>query len=98
PATGYLAWLDALAVGLAAWELGAGRAVPGAAVSAGAGVTWHAAVGDPVTAGAPLLTLHADDPGRFAGALARLDGAYEIAAERPAALPPADRVLGRVGG
>ncbi|MFT3663151.1 MAG: thymidine phosphorylase [Gordonia sp. (in: high G+C Gram-positive bacteria)] len=96
--SGRLVRLDALAVGLAAWELGAGRSTPGASVSAGAGVTWHASVGDPVAAGAPLLTLHADDPERFAAALARLADACEVTAEPSARVsPPVDRVLGRIG-
>jgi len=93
-ASGYLAGLDALAVGHAAWELGAGRAVPGEAVSPVAGVTWHAGVGDRVHAGAPLLTLHTDHPERFERALARLDGAVTITVERPQV--PGSRVLGRV--
>ncbi|WP_448223044.1 thymidine phosphorylase [Gordonia iterans] len=96
PESGFLARLDALAVGLAAWELGAGRSAPGAAVSAGAGLTWYAAVGEPVVVGAPLLTLHADDPARFDAALARLEGAYEVTATAPTDVPPLDRVLGRV--
>ena len=73
--------LDALAVGLAAWRLGAGRARPGDAVQAGAGVEIHARPGDRVTAGTPLLTLHSDDAWRFARAREALDGAYAIGAE-----------------
>ena len=49
PSTGVLTRLDAMAVGLAAWRLGAGRATQGAAVQAGAGVEWHARPGDPAT-------------------------------------------------
>jgi len=64
-ADGYLAGMDAMAVGLAAWRLGAGRAVQGEQVQAAAGVTWHAGVGDRVAAGAPLFTLHTDTPERM---------------------------------
>ncbi|MQS08988.1 thymidine phosphorylase [Streptomyces alkaliphilus] len=74
PTTGTLVGLDAYAVGLAAWRLGAGRARKEDAVQAGAGVQWHARPGDRVTAGAPLLTLHTDTPERFAGALEALEG------------------------
>lgn len=95
PASGYLTRLDALAVGLAAWELGAGRSVPGASVSAGAGVTWHAGLGDPVVAGEPLLTLHTDDPHRMDAALARLVGCCDIDEFEPDR--PVSRVLGRIG-
>ena len=66
--------LDALAVGVAAWRLGAGRARKEDPVSAGAGVVMFAKPGDAVRAGEPLLELHADDPARFARALEALDG------------------------
>ena len=64
-ADGYLTGMDAMAVGLAAWRLGAGRAVQGDPVQAAAGVTWHAGVGDQVRAGQPLFTLHTDTPERI---------------------------------
>ena len=55
---GVLADLDALAVGRAVRALGGGRAAKGDAVDLGVGVTLAAKVGDPVAAGAPLLTIH----------------------------------------
>jgi thymidine phosphorylase len=85
PSDGVLARLDAFAVGVAAWRLGAGRARAGDAVQAGAGVELHAKPGDSVRAGEPLLTLHTDEPARFERALAALDGAYDIGTEAPAA-------------
>jgi len=78
PASGVLTRLDAMAVGVAAWRLGAGRARQGDAVQAGAGVEWHARPGDSVTQGQPLLTLHTDEPGRFERALASLEGGYDV--------------------
>ena len=51
PATGTLTRLDAMAVGLAAWRLGAGRARKEDPVQAGAGVVWHARPGDRVSRG-----------------------------------------------
>jgi len=78
PASGILTRLDAMAVGLAAWRLGAGRARKEDPVQAGAGVVWHKVPGDPVSAGEPLLTLHTDTPERFDRALSALDGGYEI--------------------
>ncbi|MGH3454371.1 MAG: thymidine phosphorylase [Nocardioidaceae bacterium] len=98
PSDGVLLSLDAFAVGVAAWRLGAGRARQGDAVQAGAGVEWHAKPGDTIRAGEPLLTLHSDDPDRFERALAALDGGYAIATDRPApVLPPRDIVLDRIG-
>jgi thymidine phosphorylase len=94
---GWLARLDARAVGIAAWRLGAGRARKEYPVSAGAGVRLHAKPGDRVRRGDRLLTLYADDPARFAAALAALEGGYEIV-PRGEALPPAEPlVLDRVG-
>jgi thymidine phosphorylase len=89
PADGVLVRLDALAVGTAAWRLGAGRARKEDPVQAGAGVELHAKPGAAVRAGEPLLTLHTDTPDRFEAALRDLDGGYEIASEesRPAARP-----------
>jgi thymidine phosphorylase len=77
-ASGTLTRLDAMAVGLAAWRLGAGRARKEDPVQAGAGVVWHARPGDLVTAGEPLFTLLTDEPDRFDRALASLDGGYDI--------------------
>ncbi|MCL8025216.1 thymidine phosphorylase [Nocardioides bruguierae] len=80
PSDGVLARLDAMAVGLAAWRLGAGRARQEDPVQAGAGVRWHARPGDVVTAGQPLFTLLTDTPERFDRALASLEGGWEVAA------------------
>jgi thymidine phosphorylase len=92
PATGVLTRLDALAVGVAAWRLGAGRARKEDAVSAGAGVVMFAKPGDAVHEGQPLLELHTDDPSRFERALAALDGGYDIGASYTAGPLLLDRV------
>jgi thymidine phosphorylase len=94
--SGVLSRLDALAVGLAAWRLGAGRARKEDPVSAGAGIEMHAKPGDLVVAGAPLVTLHTDDAERFARALTDLEDGVEIADEgtRVDRLP---LVLDRIG-
>ena len=78
PASGTLTRLDAMAVGLAAWRLGAGRARKEDAVQAGAGVVWHARPGDVVREGEPLFTLLTDEPDRFGRALEALEGGYDV--------------------
>ena len=83
PASGVLRSLDAYAVGVAAWRLGAGRARKEDPVQAGAGVEMHAKPGDSVTTGQPLLTLHTDTPERFDRAVASLEGAWTIGEDRP---------------
>ena len=94
--SGRVVRVDALAVGVAAWRLGAGRARKEDAVSFGAGVQMHAKPGDIVTAGSPLFTLHADDEARFDRALDALTGAVDIAAFDAAWSKPA-LLLERVG-
>ncbi len=96
PSSGVLTRLDAMAVGMAAWRLGAGRARKEDPVQAGAGVVWHARPGDAVTSGDPLFTLLTDEPERFDRALASLDGGYDI---EPAgtAFSASPIVLDRVG-
>ncbi len=86
PASGVLSRLDAYAVGVAAWRLGAGRARKEDPVSAAAGVILHAKPGDTVREGRPLLTLHADSADRFDRALEALNDGYEIGGEPN--LPP----------
>lgn len=85
--SGTMGDIDAMAVGLAAWRLGAGRSRPGDAVQYGAGVRIHRRPGEPVAAGAPLFTLYTDTPERFAAALAELDRGYSVGD------PPAPRPL-----
>ncbi|MFI8854645.1 thymidine phosphorylase [Streptomyces sp. NPDC053499] len=95
PASGVLTRLDAYAVGLAAWRLGAGRARKEDPVQAGAGVELHARVGDHITAGAPLLTLHTDTPEAFAYAEQALTDAWDIT-DSPS-YEPTPLILDRIG-
>ena len=86
-ASGWLGRLDALAVGTAAWRLGAGRARKSDPVSAGAGVICLAKPGDRVERGQPLLELRTDEAARFGRAIEALGGGVEIGEEPPAARP-----------
>ena len=95
PAGGTLTRLDAMAVGLAAWRLGAGRARKEDPVQAGAGVVWHARPGDEVAEGQPLFTLLTDEPERFDRALASLEGGYDIG--DGSGYTPGEIVLDRIG-
>ncbi|MFB7797194.1 thymidine phosphorylase [Isoptericola sp. NPDC056134] len=94
--SGVLTRLDAYAVGIAAWRLGAGRSRREDPVQAGAGVELHAKPGDEVAAGQPLLTLHTDTPERFDRARAALEGQWAVddAASGDAARP---LLLDRIG-
>ena len=92
-ASGWLRRLDALAVGRAAWLLGAGRARKEDSVSAAAGVICLAKPGDRVEAGQALLELRSDDAARFGPASEALAGAIEIG---PEPLPAQPLVIERI--
>ena len=94
PRSGWLSRLDALAVGTAAWRLGAGRARKEDAVDPAAGVVLGAGLGERVETGQPLLVLHASSAGRLADGRAALVGAYDIT-DSPVATTPL--VLEKVG-
>ena len=83
PASGVLASLDAYAVGVAAWRLGAGRARKEDPVQAAAGILCLAKPGDSVTEGEPLLELHTDTSEAVPAALAALEGGFTVASEAP---------------
>lgn len=85
--SGVVASMDALAVGVAAWRLGAGRSRQGEVVQAGAGVEIHAKPGDQISKGSPLFTLHTETPERFAYALEALQDGWSIGEKASATLP-----------
>jgi thymidine phosphorylase len=84
---GTMGAIDAMAVGLTAWRLGAGRSRPGEDVQSGAGVRIHRRPGEPVAPGEPLFTLYTDTPERFGAALAELDGAFSVGDAAPVRRP-----------
>ena len=92
-ADGFVQRVDARAVGVGAWRLGAGRARPGDPVDHAAGVEVLVRPGDRVRAGDPLFVAGCDVPGRMVRGLESLGAAVEIGAEPPAPRPlVADRV------
>ena len=94
PRSGTMGDIDAMAVGLTVWRLGAGRARPGERVQSGAGVRIHRKPGEPVVAGEPLFTLSTDTPERVPTALAELDGGWSIADVAPPVRP---LIIDRIG-
>ncbi|KMO77137.1 thymidine phosphorylase [Mycolicibacterium chubuense] len=87
PRGGTMGDIDAMAVGLAVWRLGAGRSAPGERVQFGAGMRIHRRPGEPVAAGEALFTLYTDTPERFASALSELDGAWSVGDQAPPTRP-----------
>jgi thymidine phosphorylase len=87
PRGGTMETIDAMAVGLAVWRLGAGRSVPGERVQSGAGLRIHRRPGEPVSAGEPLFTLYTETPERFEAAIAELDGGFSVGDQAPPERP-----------
>ena len=84
---GVMGDIDAMAVAMAVWRLGAGRAQPGDPVQAGAGLYLHRRSGEPVAAGETLFTLYTEIPERLSSALAELDGGWSVDDAAPAQRP-----------
>jgi thymidine phosphorylase len=85
--SGTMGDIDAMAVGLAVWRLGAGRSRPGELVQPGAGIRIHRRTDSPVVAGEPLFTLYTDTPERFERALAELDPGFKVTDVPPVRRP-----------
>ena len=77
PQTGYVAGVDARAVGLTSMLLGGGRAAKGDTIDHAVGVVLQAKVGDHVEQGQPLMTIHANDSAKLSGARTHLLAAFE---------------------
>jgi pyrimidine-nucleoside phosphorylase len=87
PASGFIAAIDATAVGLAAMRLGAGRVTKGDVIDPAVGIVLERTVGDAVRAGEPLAVVHAR--AREAAETARREvmAAFRVAGGRPATAP-----------
>jgi pyrimidine-nucleoside phosphorylase len=91
--TGFLSSIDCNQAGWAVQRSGAGRNVPGEAVSAHAGVETHKKVGDHVAAGEVLFTVFAEDEARLEPAAAILNRCYSLSDEPPAPEPLIHQVI-----
>jgi thymidine phosphorylase len=87
PRSGRMGDIDAMAVGLTVWRLGAGRSRPGELVQPGAGIRIHRRTGEPVAAGEPLFTLYTDTPERFEPAMAELASGWSVVDTAPVRRP-----------
>ncbi|HYR49363.1 MAG TPA: thymidine phosphorylase [Candidatus Eisenbacteria bacterium] len=93
PAGGYVESIDALAVGLASLELGAGRVRKEDKVDHAAGLVIEAPVGAKVRAGDPLVTVHGRSRELVDRVTARLEKAWRLS-DHEVKRPP--HVLARV--
>jgi pyrimidine-nucleoside phosphorylase/thymidine phosphorylase len=94
PAAGLVEAIDAEALGLAAVALGAGRARVEDRVDPAVGLVVHRRLGEPVSRGEPLCTVHEGDGSEpRARIAARIEAAFRIGATAP---PPPPLVLERM--
>jgi pyrimidine-nucleoside phosphorylase len=93
PSGGYLASVDCDQVGWGVQRSGAGRTVPGEAVSAHAGVESHKKVGDPVSAGDTIFTVYVEDEARLPPVVATLNQCFTVSAKQPALEPLVYQVI-----
>ena len=93
PSTGFLSAVDCNQVGWAVQRAGAGRTVPGEAVSAHAGVETHKKVGDPVAAGEVLFTVYVEQEARLDSVVATLNRCFTLSAHPPAPQPLIYKVI-----
>jgi pyrimidine-nucleoside phosphorylase len=93
PSGGYLGSVDCDQVGWAVQRSGAGRTVPGEAVSAHAGVESHKKVGDPVGAGDTIFTVYVEDEARLPSVVATLNQCFTVSAKQPALEPLVYQVI-----
>jgi pyrimidine-nucleoside phosphorylase len=91
---GFIKHIDAEAVGLAAMDLGAGRARSEDAIDPAVGLVLNTKVGAQVCGGQPLMEVHHRGGRGLAACLQRLSKAYVIVDERP---NPQPLILERLG-
>jgi len=87
PRTGYVTRLGAIAVGVAALHLGAGRASKEEEIDHAVGVVCRVKRGDTVEEGAVLAEVHARDDASAEAAAEEVLGAYDIGDSAPADQP-----------
>jgi len=91
---GYVRQVHAGEVGLAAVDLGAGRRMKGEQIDHAVGIVVHIKVGQAVSVGQPLFSIHANDASRREAAIRRVLKACSFS-RRP--VPPLPHLYGKLG-
>jgi len=95
PTDGFIAATQCEQLGVACVVLGGGREKKEDTIDPAVGLEFHKRIGDAVKRGEPLCTLHYNAAGRLAEARRLVETAYQIATEKPKAIPPLiHRVIG----
>jgi pyrimidine-nucleoside phosphorylase len=86
-ADGYVESINALEIGLACIDLGAGRKKIRDKIDPNAGVVFKKKIGDPIQRGERVATIYADRREGISSAKSRIEGAIRYSASRPQARP-----------
>ncbi len=92
-ASGYVSAIECERMGMAGVMLGGGRATKDDAIDAAVGIVLHKKVGEAVSAGEALCTVHYNSAERFADARPIIAAAYSIGAQRPQARKLIQKVI-----
>jgi len=87
PRAGYLKWVDARVVGEASVALGAGRAKKGDPIDHAVGIVVHHKVGDKVSKGKALFSVHANDRAKLGDARSAVLAGHLWSAKKVNVLP-----------
>ncbi|MDQ5822730.1 MAG: pyrimidine-nucleoside phosphorylase [Chloroflexota bacterium] len=90
---GYVTAIDAETIGRASVEIGAGRAFKGQSIDHSVGFVLHKKIGDNVTSGESLATVHAATEAGIEVAVRSVLSAFSIAGERVEPLPTVLEVI-----
>jgi thymidine phosphorylase len=91
--TGFVAEIDSQAVGIASVVLGGGRAKKGDSIDPAVGIVVHRKLGDAVSAGETLCTIHYNSETQAALAAALLAKSFRISENTPEKQPLVHRVI-----
>ena len=86
-ATGHVTRIACASIGHAAMVLGAGRETVESAIDPAVGLVLHKKVGDRVSDGEPMATLHVNDPARLEDAVGMVRAAFRVGSEAPPSAP-----------
>ncbi len=84
---GYVESINALEIGLACIDLGAGRKKIRDKIDPNAGLVFRKKIGDPIKRGERVATIYADRREGVSSAKSRIEGAIRYSASRPQARP-----------
>ncbi len=82
--SGYLKSFEVEQIGIAGILIRAGRQVTADQIHPTAGIEFHKKIGDPVSVGETIFTIHGDEPELFSGAEKLLNTCYQISLQKPA--------------